>query len=176
MELATFAGGCFWCTEAIFQKLKGVVSVIPGYSGGNTKNPEYGEVSTGETGHTESIQIKFDPGIITYAKLLEVFFKTHDPTTINRQGADTGTQYRSAIFYHNENQKKLTEATIKKIEKEKIYDNPVVTEVIPFKDFYEAENYHKNYYENNKSAVYCQLVINPKLKKLEGMFGDLVKT
>lgn len=174
-ETATFAGGCFWCTEAIFQRLEGVASVTPGYSGGSMNKPGYEDVSTGSTGHAEAIQIKFDPKKINYAKLLEVFFRTHDPTTKDRQGADVGTQYRSEVFYHSNKQKELAEEAIKKIEEGKVYGSPVVTKVEPFESFYEAEDYHKNYYNNNKNAMYCKVVINPKLKKLEKLFGDLVK-
>lgn len=169
METATLAGGCFWCTEALFKNLKGVKSVIPGYSGGDKANPTYEEVSSGETGHSESIQIKFDPKIISYRDLLYVFFKTHDPTTMNRQGADIGSQYRSAVFYANEEQRNTAEEL--KGELQKDYENPIVTEIKPFKKFYKAEDYHKNYYENHKNSPYCVLVIDPKLQKLKKDFG-----
>lgn len=168
METATIAGGCFWCTEAIFQRLKGVNSVTPGYTGGTVKNPTYEQVCSGNTGHAEAIQIKFDPEIISYEKLLEVFFKLHDPTTLNRQGNDTGTQYRSSIFYHSPDQKKTAEKL--KSEMQKLYKDKIVTEIVPFKEFYEAENYHKNYYENYKSQPYCQLIIDPKITKLYKLF------
>jgi peptide-methionine (S)-S-oxide reductase len=168
LETATFAGGCFWCTEAVFKRLKGVKKVTPGYSGGQTEKPNYEQVSSGQTNHAESIQIEFNPKIISYEKLLQVFFKLHDPTTLNRQGADSGTQYRSAIFYHDENQEK-TAAKIKK-KMQNLYRDKIVTEISPYTGFYEAENYHKNYYENYKSQPYCQLVIDPKIQKLYKLF------
>lgn len=174
MKTATFAGGCFWCTEAIFQRLKGVETVLPGYSGGDQEN-SYEEVSRGNTGHAESIQIKFYPDIISFEELLLVFFKTHDPTTLNRQGNDVGPQYRSAIFYHSEEQKQAAEEMIKKLDSEQIFDNKIVTEVTKFKSFFEAEDYHKNYYNRNKNAGYCRVVINPKLAKLEKEFKDKLK-
>lgn len=168
---ATLAAGCFWCTEAIFKRLKGITSVIPGYTGGRRKNPTYQEVSLGTTGHAEAIQIKFDPNIISYEKLLEVFFKLHDPTTLNRQGPDVGTQYRSVIFYHDDQQRKTAQKS--KRQAQKIYQNPLLTEIIPFKKFYPAENYHQNYYENYKNQPYCQLVIDPKIQKLYQDFGEI---
>lgn len=174
VETATFAGGCFWCTEAIFKRLKGVKSVISGYSGGRTKNPTYEEVCSGTTGHAETIQIGFDPKIISYEKLLEVFFKLHDPTTLNRQGNDVGTQYRSAIFYHDEKQKKLAEKI--KSEMQKIYKGKIVTEIVPFSNFYRAEGYHQNYFESNKNAPYCQVVIDPKIQKLYKDFKEITKS
>ncbi len=170
--LATLAGGCFWCTEAIFKSLRGVNSVIPGYSGGDTKNPSYQEVSSGNSGHTEAIQIEFDPSKISFKELLEVFFKLHDPTTLNQQGADIGTQYRSAIFYYDDNQKQIAEKV--KLDMQKDYPKPIVTEITQFKNFYEAEDYHKNYYENHKDAAYCKLVIDPKIQKLKENFGKLI--
>ena len=173
METATIAGGCFWCTEAIFQRLKGVTKVTPGYSGGKVENPTYEQVCSGNTGHAEAIQVNFDPKIISYEKLLEVFFKLHDPTTPNRQGNDTGTQYRSSIFYHTEEQKKTAEKV--KGEIQKLHNDKIVTEIVPFKNFYEAENYHKNYYENYKSQPYCQLVINPKITKLYKEFPKIIE-
>lgn len=175
MELATFGGGCFWCTEAIFKRLKGVASVLPGYSGGTTDNPTYEIVSTGATGHVEAIQIEFDPSIIPYNKLLDIFWHTHNPTTLNQQGADRGTQYRSAIFYHNEKQKEIAEQSKKELEKSHLYKDPIVTELVPFTTFYPAENYHKNYYDKNTSAPYCTFVIDPKIQKLLKEFGDDVK-
>ncbi len=175
IEVATFAGGCFWCTEAIFERLKGVKSVLPGYSGGTVSNPTYEAVCTGTTGHAEAIQVVFDPTLISYERLLYVFFKTHDPTTLNQQGADHGTQYRSAIFYHSEEQKKLAENLVEKLTKEKIYTNRIVTEIVPFEKFFEAEDYHKHFYERNKNNGYCQLVINPKLQKLAHEFIDELK-
>jgi peptide-methionine (S)-S-oxide reductase len=169
MEIATFAGGCFWCTEAIFNRLKGVASVEPGYSGGDIQNPTYEQVCAGTTGHAEAIQIKFDPKILSFKKLLEVFFALHDPTTLNQQGADFGTQYRSAIFYHSAGQKKAAVAIKNKIA-------GAVTEITPFNTFYPAENYHKNYYNQNRSLPYCQLVIDPKIQKLYKDFGRDLKT
>lgn len=172
METATLAGGCFWCTEAIFKRLKGVLSVIPGYSGGNPPegglSPTYEQVSSGKTNHAESVQITFDPTIISFEKLLEVFFALHDPTTLNQQGADIGTQYRSAIFYHSEKQKQTAEkikATIPK----------AVTEITRFTAFYAAEAYHKDYYEKNSKAGYCKIVIDPKITKLYKEFSEVVK-
>lgn len=174
-ELATFAGGCFWCTEAIFKRLKGVMSVTPGYSGGDMENPSYDKVSSGSTGHAEAVQIKFNPQEVSFIKLLEVFFKTHDPTQVDGQGHDIGTQYRSMVFYHTDEQKSEIEKVIEKINDSKIYSTPIVTQVVQFKSFYEAEDYHKNYYDNNKNAAYCRLVIDPKIKKLEELFGSLLK-
>ena len=175
LETATLGGGCFWCTEAVFKELKGVVDVKPGYSGGHVKNPSYREVCTENTGHAEVAQIRFDPSIISFSDILEVFFKTHDPTTLNRQGNDVGTQYRSIIFYHSEKQKETAEKVIQLFEKEKIYDKPIVTQIEPFKAFYEAEDYHHDYYERNKNQPYCQFVITPKLKKFEKIFKDKLK-
>ena len=166
MQIATLANGCFWCSEAIFKRLKGVKSVLPGYSGGIVENPSYEQVCTGNTGHTESIQIEFDPTVIPYEKILDVFWHTHDPTTINRQGNDVGTQYRSAIFYHDQKQKEIAEESKRALEKAGVYKNPIVTEITPFKNFYVAEDYHKNYYENHQDAPYCSVVINPKIRKL----------
>lgn len=174
-ELATFGGGCFWCTEAIFQELKGVHSVESGYAGGQTKNPTYADISTGTTGHAEVIQITYDPSIIQYELLLEIFFKTHNPTTPNQQGADRGTQYRSAIFYHTNKQKDLAEHIIKDLESNKVFENPIVTEVTPFSIYYKAENYHQDYYENNPTNSYCNMVINPKLTKFMKEYKDKLK-
>lgn len=171
-EVATLAGGCFWCTEAIFRRLKGVKSVTPGYAG--VKDASYEHVSTGQTGAAEAIQITFDPTVITYKTLLEVFWKTHDPTTLNRQGADVGTQYRSAIFYHTDEQKKIAQESKRELEESHYYKNPVVTEITPFTYFSNAEAYHKEYYEKNKNAPYCQLIIDPKIKKLIEDFSDIV--
>ncbi|NLO03453.1 MAG: peptide-methionine (S)-S-oxide reductase MsrA [Bacteroidales bacterium] len=174
-QIITVGGGCFWCTEAIFKELRGVIKVVPGYSGGNVKNPSYREVCTGSTGHAEVIQITYNPELITISEILEVFFMTHDPTTLNRQGPDTGTQYRSAIFYHSEEQKKAAENIIKQYETEKIFDMPVVTEIIPFKAFYPAENYHHDYFEQNKRQPYCQFVISPKIEKFKEKYKDRLK-
>ncbi len=174
-ETATLGGGCFWCTEAVYKELKGVTDIKPGYSGGNIKNPSYKEVCTGETGHAEVIQITFDPSVISFSDILEVFFMTHDPTTLNRQGNDVGTQYRSVIFYHSELQKETAEKVISLFEKEKVYDKPIVTQIEPFKAFYEAEDYHHNYYDRNKNQPYCQFVITPKLEKFEKIFKDKMR-
>lgn len=174
-EIATLAGGCFWCTEAIFKRLKGVISVLPGYAGGNKVNPSYEEVSSGTTGHAEVIQIEFDPRIISFAKILDIFWHTHDPTTLNQQGNDVGTQYRSAIFYRSEKQKEEALKSKKVLEKGKLYKNPIVTEITAFKSFYEAENYHKDYYDRNKEYPYCNFVIDPKIQKLMQKYGKDVK-
>ena len=173
--LATFASGCFWCTEAVFQRLKGVKSVVSGYSGGKIDRPDYRKVSAGTTGHAEVIQIIFNEEVISYAELLEVFFQSHDPTTLNKQGNDVGTQYRSAIFYHNAQQETLAEAYKKQLEKAKVFQQPIVTEITAFTVFYPAEKYHQNYYESNSSQPYCKFVILPKLKKLEKDFTDKLK-
>ena len=175
METATFAGGCFWCTEAIFKRLKGVKSVLPGYTGGKIVNPTYEEVCTGNTGHVEGIQIEFDPNIISFKKLLEVFFYTHDPTTLNRQGNDIGTQYRSAIFYHSGEQMKIAEDLQRELEKDKIFHEPILTTIERFNKFYFAEDYHKNYYDKNKEAPYCDITITPKINKLIDKFNKEVK-
>ncbi len=175
MELATFGGGCFWCTEAVFKELKGVESVTSGYSGGHVINPAYREVTSGRTGHAEAIEIEFDPTIVSFQELLEVFWATHDPTTLNRQGADVGPQYRSVIFYHNEKQKEIAEEIKQKLNDEKVFDKPVVTEISPWENFYRAENYHQDYYENNAEQGYCQFVIVPKLDKFRKIFKDKLK-
>lgn len=175
MEIAYFAGGCFWCTEAIFQRLKGVTKVISGYTGGTVEEPSYQEVSAGTSGHAEAIKIEFDPAEISYEDLLSVFFATHDPTTLNRQGADTGTQYRSAIFYATESQKLKAQSYISKLENEKKYSSPIVTKLGKFEKFYEVEPYHKEYYNRNNDAMYCQIVIDPKIQKLYKEFGGMVK-
>ncbi|MEJ5351506.1 MAG: peptide-methionine (S)-S-oxide reductase MsrA [Melioribacteraceae bacterium] len=174
-EIATFGEGCFWCSEAIFQRVRGVLKVESGYSGGSVPNPTYEAVCTGKTGHAEVVQITFDPKIISFQGLLEIFFSTHDPTTLNRQGADVGTQYRSVIFYHNEEQKKIAEEMIKKLNESKIWDSPIVTEVSKFKNFYKAEEYHQNYYNNNQFQPYCSFVISPKLEKLKKYFSNKLK-
>lgn len=174
-EIATFGMGCFWCTEAIFKELKGVISVIPGYAGGYVPNPSYKQVCEGNTGHTEVAQITFDPTQISYQELLEVFFKVHDPTQINGQGNDIGYQYRSVIFYHNDTQKKLAEYFKQKLNEEKVFDKPVVTAIEPYKNFYPAEDYHKNYYELNPNQPYCQMVIKPKVEKFEKIFKAKLK-
>jgi len=175
LDTATFGTGCFWCTEAIFERVNGVVSVISGYSGGNIANPTYEEVCEGTTGHAECTQITFDPSIISYDELLEIFWKTHDPTTLNRQGNDVGTQYRSVIFYHNNAQKQKAEYYKQKLTDEKIWDKPIVTEITKFEKFYPAENYHQEYYENNPNQGYCVYVITPKVEKFEKIFKDKLK-
>lgn len=175
IAVATFGNGCFWCTEAIFQQLKGVKTVIPGYTGGKTENPTYYEVCTGFTGHAEVIQISYDPEIVSYRELLEIFFYTHDPTTLNRQGNDVGTQYRSAIYYHDKDQKKEAQLMIKQLELEKVYEDKIVTEITRIDKFYFAEDYHKNYYNNNKNEGYCRAVINPKLDKFVKKYKSKIK-
>jgi peptide-methionine (S)-S-oxide reductase len=175
LQKATFGSGCFWCTEAIFERLNGVVKVESGYSGGKVENPTYEEVCTGTTGHAEVTQITYDPSIITFDELLEVFWKTHDPTTLNRQGNDVGTQYRSVIFYHNEEQKELAEKYKAELDKSGVWDNPIVTEISPFTNFYSAEKYHQDYYNNNPNQGYCTFVITPKVEKFEKVFKDKLK-
>ncbi len=175
IETATLGGGCFWCTEAIYNELKGVIDVKPGYSGGNIKRPSYKEVCTGNTGHAEVIQIEYDTNVVSFFDILQIFFMTHDPTTLNRQGADVGTQYRSVIFYHNEEQKKAAEKVIRLFEQEKVYDSPIVTEVSEFKEFYVAEDYHDNYFEQNKEQSYCKFVIAPKVDKFKKIFKEKLK-
>jgi len=164
-ELATFGGGCFWCTEAIFQMVPGVKSVASGFAGGTKENPTYKEVCTGTTGHAEVIQVEYDPKVVSYEKLLETFWEAHDPTTLNRQGADTGTQYRSIILYSNDAQKTAAEKS--KAEAQKQFSKPIVTEIVPLKKFYKAEGYHQNYYRTNPNQPYCQVVIQPKVEKFE---------
>ncbi|SKB34841.1 peptide-methionine (S)-S-oxide reductase MsrA [Daejeonella lutea] len=175
LKKATFGMGCFWCTEAVFQRIKGVTKVESGYMGGKVKNPTYEQVTTGKTGHAEVSQITFDPAKISYADLLEVFWKMHDPTTLNRQGADVGTQYRSAIFYHDVQQKAEAEKYKAEIAKAKVYPNPIVTQIVPGQVFYKAEDYHQNYYNLNGREPYCRLVILPKVEKLEKVFKDKLK-
>ena len=166
IEQATFGAGCFWCVEAVFQDIEGVLDVRSGYTGGITNNPTYEEICTGKTGHAEVIQIDYEPNLISYEKLLNIFWKSHDPTTLNRQGADTGTQYRSAIFYHSEKQKETADKSKENVDKSDLYTDPIVTDIVPLIKFYIAENYHQDYYRINKNAPYCQLVIRPKLDKL----------
>jgi len=174
-KTAVFAGGCFWCTEAMFSQLKGVIKVVSGYSGGTVAHPTYEQVCTGRTGHAECTQITYDPQTVTFAELLEVFWMTHDPTTLNRQGADSGTQYRSAIFYLDEEQKQEAIAYKAKLEKGKIWSNPIVTEITKFEKFYPAENYHQEYYENNPNQGYCRIVITPKVDKFKKIFEKKLK-
>jgi peptide-methionine (S)-S-oxide reductase len=166
LEVATLGGGCFWCTETIFSEINGVVTVEPGYSGGELPNPTYEKVSTGTTGHAEVVQITFDRGIVSFRDILEVFFATHDPTTLNRQGDDVGTQYRSVIFYHTSEQKEIAQKLIYEFDSARMYDAPIVTQVEPFKAFFKAENYHKDYFKRNPEKSYCKLVIAPKIAKL----------
>ncbi|HTE31291.1 MAG TPA: peptide-methionine (S)-S-oxide reductase MsrA [Chryseolinea sp.] len=175
LHLATFGSGCFWCTEAIFQNVDGVTKVESGYSGGKVKNPTYQEVCSGLTGHAEVIQLTYDPKKVTYDELLEIFWQTHDPTTLNRQGADEGTQYRSVVFYHDATQKQLAESYKKKLDSAGAFDNPIVTEIAPFTTFYKAEDYHQNYYNLNGSAPYCSFVIRPKLEKFKKVFAQKLK-
>lgn len=176
MQNATFGGGCFWCTEAVFQNLKGINKVTSGYMGGKTGNPTYEEVCTGDTGHAEIIQIEYNEDEISFDDLLLIFFKTHDPTTLNRQGNDVGTQYRSVIFYHNQEQKKQAEEMIDNLTKEMVFDRPIVTEVAPVSEFFRAEDYHHNYYNLNPYKGYCALVIQPKLAKFTEQFKEKLKT
>jgi peptide-methionine (S)-S-oxide reductase len=175
LDSATFGAGCFWCVEAVFQRIKGVKFVESGYSGGNINNPSYKQVCTGNTGHAEVSRIYFDAREVSFSDLLEVFWGTHDPTTLNRQGADAGTQYRSVIFYHNSEQKRIAEEYKKKIEDSKIFDSPVVTEISPVINFFKAEDYHQNYYNENQNQPYCSFVITPKLEKLKKLFKDKLK-
>jgi len=174
-EVATLAGGCFWCLEAAFQDLKGVEKVQSGYSGGRIPNPSYEDVCTGTTSHAEVVQITFDPAIVSFDDLLHVFFTIHDPTTLNRQGADVGTQYRSAIFYHTPEQKAVTEKVIRELEAEHVWDHPIVTEVKPLDAFYPAEEYHRNYYRRNPNQGYCRAVIAPKVAKVRKRYFDKLK-
>ena len=174
-ETVTLAGGCFWCLEAVYDEVKGVLSVDSGYANGHVKNPSYRQVCNGDTGHAEVVQIKFDPSVITFRDLLNIFFVIHDPTTLNRQGADTGTQYRLGIYYHTPEQKTIAEALIKELDAQKIWGNPIVTEVEPIKDFYIAENYHQEYFVNNPYQPYCMAVVAPKVSKFRKHFLELWK-
>jgi peptide-methionine (S)-S-oxide reductase len=174
-DTATFASGCFWCTEAIFQELEGVISVESGYTGGHVKNPSYREVSNETTGHAEAVRIVYDSDVISYIELLEVFFQTHDPTTLNRQGADVGTQYRSAIFYHSDDQKEIAAQLIRDLDNAGAWDDPIVTQLEPAGAFYVAEDYHQDYFDNNRTAAYCNFVIVPKLEKFRKVFSDKLK-
>ncbi|MCF6332862.1 MAG: peptide-methionine (S)-S-oxide reductase MsrA [Draconibacterium sp.] len=175
LEKVTLGGGCFWCTEAIYLELKGVVGVKPGYSGGYVKNPTYKEVCTENTGHAEVVQITFDPDLVSFSEILEVFFMTHNPTTLNRQGNDVGTQYRSVVFYHSEKQKQTAERVIQLFGEEGVYENPIVTEVTKFDKFYPAEDYHINYFAKNKNQGYCQFVVAPKVEKFKKIFKEKLK-
>ena len=174
-EQATLAGGCFWCLEAVYDQLKGVEKVDSGYTGGRRPNPTYEQVCTGVTGHAEAVQITYDPQKISYGDLLDIFFTIHDPTTLNRQGADIGTQYRSAIYYHNDEQKRIAEQKIAELTEQNIWDNPIVTEIAPLTEYYMAEEYHRDYYERNPAAGYCQVVIAPKVAKARKQFLEKLK-
>ena len=169
------AGGCFWCTEAIFQRINGVDSVVSGYTGGKIRNPSYREICTGRTGHAEAIMVNFDPEEITIQTLLEVFFATHDPTTLNRQGNDVGTQYRSAVFYRDENQRKITVDFIRSLDESGVFDSRIVTEVEPLKEFFSAEPEHQNYFNENKDQPYCMFIIDPKIRKINKYYSDNLK-
>lgn len=175
-EIATLGGGCFWCLEAVYQEVIGVEEVVSGYAGGQVANPTYEMVCAGTTGHAEAVQIAFDPQIVAYREILEIFFVIHDPTTLNRQGADVGTQYRSVIFYHDDSQKKIAQEIIAELEAQQSYPNPIVTEVAPLPDFYKAEGYHQRYYQNNPYQPYCQAVVAPKLAKFRQTFAEKRKT
>ena len=175
MAKATLGGGCFWCVEAIFSRLKGVEKVVSGYAGGALPNPTYEQVCRGDTGHAEVIQITFDDSVVSFETLLEVFFHTHDPTTLNQQGADVGTQYRSVIFYHDDNQRQLAEGAKERAASSQVWSNPIVTEISPLPEFFPAEAYHQQYFANNPSQGYCSVVINPKVQKFEEMYRKLLK-
>ena len=173
--VATLGAGCFWCVEAVFQNLKGVISVVSGYTGGHVENPTYKQVCSGNTGHAEVAQITYDPDVVSFEELLEVFWKTHDPTTLNRQGNDVGTQYRSSVFYHDEEQKRVAEAYKQKLDASGAYDHPIVTEIAPLEKFYPAEDYHQNYYNQNGFQPYCAFVVRPKVEKFRKVFSDKLK-
>lgn len=175
LETATLAGGCFWCFETVFSRLAGVEEVVSGYIGGQVPNPSYREVCEGATGHAEAVRITFDPEIISLAELLEIFWRTHDPTTRNRQGADVGTQYRSAVFYHDEKQREIAEESKRRMQAAGLWPDPIVTEIVPATEFYPAEAYHQDYYRLNRNQPYCRMVIDPKIKKLQKEFADKLK-
>jgi peptide-methionine (S)-S-oxide reductase len=174
-KVATLGGGCFWCLEAVYEDLKGVLNVVSGYSGGHISDPDYYSVCTGTTGHAEVVQVSFDPEVITFKEILDVFFTIHDPTTLNRQGADVGTQYRSAIFYHSEQQKNISEQVIKDFQTEGIWSNPIITEITPFDVFYPAEDYHQEYYRRNPYQGYCRAIITPKVSKFRRKYANKLK-
>ena len=176
IEKATLGSGCFWCTEAVFSEIRGVIKVTPGYSGGRLANPTYEQVSTGTTGHAEAVQIMFDPSVISFREILEVFFAMHDPTTLNRQGADVGTQYRSVVFHHTSRQKTTAEKLIKELNNAKVYDTPIMTQIQPFTAFYTAEDHHKDYFKRHPEQPYCRLVIAPKLAKLRADYREKLKS
>lgn len=175
LESITLGGGCYWCVEAVYENLVGVKSVVSGFTGGKTVDPSYEEVSSGRTGHAEAVQITYDKSVTNLDEIFKVFFTVHDPTTVNRQGADEGTQYRSVIFYKNEEQKLAAQSIISALKKAKVYDDPIVTKLEPFTKFYKAEAYHQNYYQNNKNQPYCQMVIQPKIAKFEKIFKNRLK-
>jgi len=175
LEVATFAGGCFWCIEAVFREVDGIEQVVSGYTGGSTPNPAYQQVCTGQTGHAEAVRVKFNPSQISYREILEIFFSVHDPTTLNRQGADVGTQYRSAIFYHNEQQKTIAEELIGELNRAKLWKNPIVTQVVPVNTFYPAEEYHQEYFSRHPEQSYCQVVISPKVSKFRKQWSKRLK-
>lgn len=174
-QQATFAGGCFWCTEAIFARVRGIISVAPGYTGGTVDRPNYEQVANGATGHAEAIRIEFDPSIVTYEILVKIFFGTHDPTTRNRQGNDIGTQYRSAIFFHNQEQRMIAEKVLAELEEAHVFEKQIITEILPASDFFDAEKYHRDYYRKNPENPYCQAVINPKITKLRKSYKVYLK-
>jgi peptide-methionine (S)-S-oxide reductase len=174
-EVATLGGGCFWCLEAVYELLRGVEQVESGYSGGTVPNPTYRQVSTGATGHAEVVRLTYNPGQISYREILEVFFTIHDPTTLNRQGADVGTQYRSVIFYHDQEQKEIAEQVIREFEEQQVWDDPIVTQVVPLEAYYKAEDYHQEYYRNNQQQPYCRIVIAPKVAKLRKQYFEKLK-
>lgn len=175
-EVATLGGGCFWCLEPAYADLQGVEDVVVGYSGGSVPEPSYEQVCTGRTGHAEVVQVKFDPQVISYREILEVFFSIHDPTTLNRQGADVGTQYRSVIFYHDDEQRQVAQELMQELEEEGVWDDPIVTQLVPFEDFYKAEDYHQEYYKKNPNQGYCRVVIAPKITKFRKKYSDRLKT
>jgi peptide-methionine (S)-S-oxide reductase len=175
LEVATLAGGCFWCIEAVFQEVDGVENVVSGYTGGTTTNPTYQQVCTGKTGHAEAVRVRFNPSRISYRGILEIFFSVHDPTTLNRQGADVGTQYRSAIFYHNEQQKAVAEELIGELNKAHVYKKPIVTQIVPLDTFYSAEDYHGEYFSRHSEQAYCQMVISPKVNKFRKQWAKRLK-
>jgi len=175
LETATLAGGCFWCIEAVFREVTGIEKVVSGYTGGVTINPNYQQVCTGQTGHAEAVQVSFDPSKISYREILEIFFSIHNPTIINRQGADVGTQYRSAIFYHNEQQRAIAEKVIEELNKVKLWDKPVVTQIVPLVTFHPAEEYHQDYFSRNPGQAYCQLVISPKVSKFRNEWAERLR-
>src|SRR5579884_1826001 len=174
-EVATLGGGCFWCIEAVFENVRGVEKVQSGYAGGTVANPTYQQVCTGRTGHAELVQVTFDPAVLSYRDVLDIFFAVHDPTSLNRQGADVGTQYRSVIFYHSPEQKQVAEQRIRELNDSKTWDQPLVTEVVPFQELYPAENYHQHYFESNPTQPYCQLVVSPKVEKFRKQFAARLK-